>query len=76
MIDMFAGRVYEHENQPSPALQAFRQLLGREGERERSYTDDDRYSIPIGSRYHPERAPIWEAEASAGLTEAWMSSLA
>jgi flavin-dependent dehydrogenase len=72
MIDMFAGRVYEHENQPSPALHAFRQLLGREGERERSYVNDDLYSIPIGSRYHPERAPIWEAEASSGLTETWM----
>jgi len=74
MIDMFAGRVYEHENQPSPALYAFRRLLNREGEREHAYIDDDRYSIPIGSRYHPERAPIWEADASVGLTETWMRS--
>jgi len=64
MIDMFAGRVYEHENQPSPALLAFRRLLDREGARERSYVDDDLYSIPIGSRYHPERAPIWVADTS------------
>ncbi|HRI63330.1 MAG TPA: tryptophan 7-halogenase [Polyangium sp.] len=74
MIDMFAGRVYEHENQPSPALHAFRRLLEREGERERSYVDEDLYSIPIGSRYHPERAPLWEAEGSEGLTEAWMQA--
>ena len=74
MIDMFAGRVYEHENQPSPALLAFRKLLNREGERELSYVNDDLYSIPIGSRYHAERAPIWEAEASVGLTESWMKS--
>lgn len=75
MIDMFAGRVYESENQPSPAIRAFRDLLKRTEEREQSYVNDDRYSIPIGSRYHPERAPIWEAEASVGLTEAWMSGL-
>jgi len=32
---MFAGRIYEH--QPSPALHAFRGLLKREEDRERSY---------------------------------------
>src|SRR5207247_657105 len=75
MIDMFAGRVYEHENQPLPVLKAFRKLLNREAEREQSYTSDDIYSIPLGSRYHPERAPIWEADASVGLTEAWILGL-
>jgi 1H-pyrrole-2-carbonyl-[peptidyl-carrier protein] brominase len=55
MIDVFAGRIYE--GQPSPALEGFRQLL----KRERMY-DDDIYSIPIGSRYHPERAAIWRSE--------------
>jgi flavin-dependent dehydrogenase len=70
MIDLFAGRVFA--SQPLPAIQAFRQLLNREQEREQSYTNDDLYSIPIGSRYHPERAPIWEADASTGLTESWM----
>lgn len=61
MIDMFAGRVYEHEQQPSPAIQSFRKLLKREDERQRSYQSNKLYSVPIGSRYHPERAPIWEA---------------
>ena len=56
MSDAFAGRVYEDENQPSVAINDFRRLLGREGQRERSYLNDDLYSIPIGSRYHPERA--------------------
>jgi flavin-dependent dehydrogenase len=70
MTDMFAGRIYEH--QPSPALHAFRALLKREDERERSYKHDDIYSVPIGSRYHPERAPIWEINAPVESTEAWM----
>ena len=70
MTDMFAGRIYEH--QPSPALLEFRKLLGREGQREQSYATDDTYSIPIGSRYHPERAPIWETNATVETTEEWM----
>jgi flavin-dependent dehydrogenase len=74
MIDLFAGRVYEHEQQPSTATQEFRKLLKRDAERQQSYADAERYSIPIGSRFHPERAPIWEIEASTGLTETWISS--
>lgn len=57
MIDVFAGRIFE--GQPSRGVEAFRQLL----KRERRYDDEEIYSIPIGSRYHPERAPIWHAEA-------------
>ncbi|MEW5986054.1 MAG: FAD-dependent monooxygenase [Chloroflexota bacterium] len=53
-IDVFAGRIYE--NQPSEAVMAFRKLL----KRERTYDDADLYSMPIGSRFHPERAPLWE----------------
>jgi flavin-dependent dehydrogenase len=53
MIDVFAGRIYE--GQPSEAVNAFRKLL----KRERTYDSEDLYSVPIGSRYHPERAPIW-----------------
>lgn len=71
VTDIFAGRVYEHENQPSAAIGDFRRLLGREGERERSYVSEDLYSIPIGSRYHPERAPIWEANSAVETTESW-----
>ena len=67
MTDMFAGRIYDH--QPSPALLAFREML----KRERTYDDDGLYSMPIGSRYHPERAPLWDAETDAvETTEAWM----
>lgn len=57
MIDIFAGRIYE--NQPSEAVVAFRKLL----KRERTY-DSDIYSVPIGSRYHAERAPIWVEDQS------------
>ncbi len=61
LTDTFAGRVYEHEHQPNVAIRDFRRLLGREEERELSYLNGSAYSIPIGSRYHPERAPLWEA---------------
>ncbi|MCI0399380.1 MAG: tryptophan 7-halogenase, partial [Chloroflexi bacterium] len=54
MVDVFAGRIYE--NQPSEAVEGFRRLL----KRERTYDSEDIYSLPIGSRYHPERAPLWE----------------
>jgi hypothetical protein len=68
MTDMFAGRIYER--QPSPALLAFRKVLHRE----RTYEDADLYSVPIGSRYHPERAPLWEARSELESTERWMGS--
>jgi flavin-dependent dehydrogenase len=61
MIDLFAGRLFEH--QPSAPVLEFRKILGRD--RERDYLTDGEYSIPIGSRYHKERAPIWQAEASS-----------
>lgn len=70
MTDMFAGRIYER--QPSPALHGFRKLLKGEGEREYSYENEDLYSVPIGSRFHPERAPIWEASSPLETTESWM----
>ncbi len=67
MTDMFAGRIYDH--QPSPALLAFRDML----KRERTYDNDGLYSMPIGSRYHPERAPLWDANADMVETsERWM----
>ena len=67
MIDVFAGRIYD--DQPSKGVLAFRRMLGRE----RVYGEGDDYSVPIGSRYHPERAPIWNADdAAVELTEAWM----
>ena len=70
MTDMFAGRIYER--QPSPALHEFRKLLKRQESREESYKHEDIYSMPIGSRFHPERAAIWEINASVESTEEWM----
>jgi hypothetical protein len=70
ITDMFATRIYDH--QPSPALDEFRKLLNREGLREKSYETEDLYSVPIGSRFHPERAAIWEANASVETTEKWL----
>jgi flavin-dependent dehydrogenase len=58
MVDVFAGKIYDHE--PSGAVNAFRSLL----KRERNYGAMDQFSIPIGSRYHPERAPIWVDDSS------------
>jgi flavin-dependent dehydrogenase len=70
ITDMFATRIYDH--QPSPALDEFRKLLGREGLREKSYETEDLYSVPIGSRFHPERAAIWEANSEVETTEKWL----
>lgn len=70
ITDMFATRIYDH--QPSPALDEFRKLLNREGLREKSYETEDMYSVPIGSRFHPERAAIWEANAPVQTTEKWL----
>lgn len=64
LIDMFAGRIYE--NQPSPGLISFRDLL----KRERTYEcKDNNFSVPIGSRFHPERAPLWEEEATIAVSD-------
>jgi len=68
MMDVFAGRIYDH--QPSEAVLEFRDLL----QRERTYDSEDDYSIPIGSRYHPERAPLWETNSAIESTEEWMGS--
>lgn len=67
MTDAFAGRIYESEHQPSNAILAFRKLL----KRTRAYDEDD-YSVPIGSRYHPERAALWEPESPVETTEEWI----
>jgi flavin-dependent dehydrogenase len=69
MIDAFAGRVYETEHQPSRAILAFPKMLART----REYENEDDYSIPIGSRFHPERAAIWEPNSPFPTTEDWMS---
>src|SRR5881227_39601 len=69
LIDAFAGRVYETEHQPSPAVVAFRKML----KRKREY-DQDVYSVPIGSRFHPERAALWEPNSPVATTEQWMGA--
>ena len=68
LIDAFAGRVYETEHQPSTAMLAFRKML----KRTRDYEHEDDYSIPIGSRFHPERAALWEPNSPISTTEEWM----
>ena len=54
LIDTFAGRIYYGKT--NLALEKFRTALGRE----RRYDDDTLISMPIGSRFQPERAAIWE----------------
>ena len=68
MTDAFAGRIYEFEHQPSTSIMSFRKLL----KRTREYDADD-YSIPIGSRYHPERAPLWAPDSPVPGTEEWIA---
>ena len=68
LIDAFAGRVYESEHQPSQAILTFRKML----KRTREYEHEDDYSIPVGSRYHPERDAIWEPNSPLSTTEEWM----
>jgi len=70
ITDVFAGRIYER--QPSTGVLEARNLLKRQDERERSYEKRDLYSQPIGSRYHPERAPIWEANSPIQSSEDWL----
>jgi 1H-pyrrole-2-carbonyl-[peptidyl-carrier protein] brominase len=69
ITDAFAGRIYPHEHQPSQAVVAFRKML----KRTREYDRDD-YSVPIGSRFHPERAAIWEPNSPVETTEEWMGA--
>jgi len=68
LIDAFAGRVYETERQPSPAIEKCRKLL----KRTRDYEHEDDYSMPIGSRFHPERAALWQPDSPISTTEEWM----
>jgi len=72
LIDAFAGRIYETEHQLSKAILLFRTML----KRERDYDHPDDYSIPIGSRFHPERASLWEPNSPIGTTEEWISEAA
>jgi len=71
MVDVFAGRIYDGlpNDGRDRALSGFRELL----KRERSYDQEGLFSVPIGSRFQPERAPLWNSELdSVETTEAWM----
>jgi flavin-dependent dehydrogenase len=71
MIDVFSGRIYDGmpNDRRDEALAQFRKVL----KRDRTYDDDGLYSVPIGSRYHPERAPLWNsAFDSIETTERWI----
>jgi 1H-pyrrole-2-carbonyl-[peptidyl-carrier protein] brominase len=70
MTDAFAGRIYPTERQPSQSVVAFRKML----KRTRDYDNGDDYSMPIGSRFHPERAAIWEPNSPVETTEEWMGA--
>ena len=70
MTDAFAGRIYPTERQPSQSVVAFRKML----KRTRDYDNGDDYSMPIGSRFHPERAAIWEPNSPVETTEQWMGA--
>lgn len=68
LTDAFAGRIYATEHQPSKGIEVFRKML----KRERTYGNEDIYSVPIGSRYHPERAPLWVPNSIVSTTEEWL----
>jgi flavin-dependent dehydrogenase len=72
LTDIFSGRIYEHmprDDNYDVALADFHRLL----KRERTYDDEGLYSVPIGSRYHSERAPLWNSTLSdVASTESWL----
>jgi flavin-dependent dehydrogenase len=71
LIDTFSGRIYIEDGLPTDfpsAMRAFRKLL----KRERMYDNAD-FSVPIGSRFDPSRAPLWNSTLdSLETTERWM----
>ena len=74
LIDVFAGRIFEGmpNNGVMQAQAAMQKLL----KRERRYDDSGLFSVPIGSRFHPERAPLWNSRLdSFETTELWMRDL-
>ncbi len=75
VLDMFAGRIYD--GMPvadrDQALATFSRLL----KRERVYDDSGEFSIPIGSRFHAERAPLWNSQLTdIESTERWLADSA
>ena len=77
IIDIFAGRNYDDDGLPieerDEALAAMRNLL----KRERTYDEAGLFSVPIGSRFHAERAPLWDSHLdSVETTERWIRDVA
>jgi flavin-dependent dehydrogenase len=71
LIDAFAGRIYydQRTSDIERAMVSFRKLLGRE----RIYDNEGLFSMPIGSRFHPERAPLWDSHLDdVETTERWI----
>ena len=69
MIDIFAGRIYPEDGQPSSTVLRLRNVL----QRERTYDGNGFGAAPVGSRYHPERAALWnETLDPIETTERWM----
>ena len=73
ILDLFAGRIYPgmRSIDRTNLLDTFSRLL----KRERTYDDMGEFSIPIGSRYHPERAPLWNSTLGGDIetTERWLA---
>jgi flavin-dependent dehydrogenase len=59
MTDIFAGRLWER--QPNIAITKLRKML----KRQRTYGAGEQISMPIGSRFNPERAHIWVDDGPA-----------
>jgi hypothetical protein len=66
LIDIFAGRVYD-EMRSHPRGRAPFAAFWAVSERTEWTLP---ISMPIGSRYHPERAGIWNTDDSVEMTEA------
>jgi len=75
LVDVFAGRIYD--GMPvadrTQAVAAFSKLL----KRDRVYDESGEFSIPIGSRFHAERAPLWNSQLTdIESTERWLADSA
>ena len=66
------GEVIDILLQPRRDRHAAARFLRKLLKRTREYDADD-YSIPIGSRYHPERAPLWAPDSPVEGTEEWIA---
>lgn len=74
LIDVFAGRIFS--GMPNKGLDQAMAAFYKVLKRVRGYSESDMISVPIGSRFDPERAPIWNSALdSVETTERWMRDL-